>query len=556
MPISWVEKLMRPDLRELEPYRSARMEAGGFEPDIGLDANEFPWPPFGKLAAEYKANRYPEPQPEVLLKKLASVWGAKPEQILVCRGSDDVIDILLRLFCEAGKDHIIICPPTYGAYRTYADIQGAGVVSVPLRKNDWQLDVPAILKKCTPRSKLIFVPFPNAPMGHRMKREDILKLCKARAEKSLIVVDEAYVSFSDEPEGMVADIAKYPNLVILRTLSKAHALAGERIGGGIATPEIIEHMQKIRAPYPLTQSSIRVTLDALSANGLIQGQEYRNILIAERARMTKLLAKSAWIEKVYPSVTNFLLVKTKDAKAFLAHLQSYGILVRSRHSDIPNTVRLSLGTPAENDTVLRALGVEVTKAARQTRLFSAQRGTKETSIDATVNLDAPNFLKVDTGIGFFDHMLSQVASHGGFGLELHCKGDLEIDQHHTIEDCALTLGEALKGALGDKRGVARFGFSAPLDEALAHVVVDLSGRPYAVFEGTLPAPMIGELNAEMVPHFFRSLATAMGAAIHVTVKGENAHHMTEASFKALGRALRQAFALEGSGGIPSTKGVL
>jgi imidazoleglycerol phosphate dehydratase HisB len=152
-------------------------------------------------------------------------------------------------------------------------------------------------------------------------------------------------------------------------------------------------------------------------------------------------------------------------------------------------------------------------------------------------------------------MLSQVAAHGGFGLELHCKGDLEIDQHHTIEDCALTLGEALRGALGDKRGVARFGFSAPLDEAVANVVVDLSGRPYAVFEGVLPAPMIGELNAEMVPHFYRSLATAMGAAIHVTVKGENAHHMTEASFKALGRALRQAFRYEGQG-IPSTKGVL
>ena len=191
------------------------------------------------------------------------------------------------------------------------------------------------------------------------------------------------------------------------------------------------------------------------------------------------------------------------------------------------------------------------------RLFSKRRATKETTIDVTVNLDAPNFLKIDTGIGFFDHMLSQLASHGGFGLELHCKGDLAIDQHHSIEDCALALGETLKAALGDKRGIARFGFSAPLDEAVANVVIDLSGRPYFVFTGELPAGKVGDMNGDMVPHFFRSLATAMGAAIHVTIEGENAHHMVEASFKAAGRALRQAFARDGNpAAVPSTKGVL
>jgi imidazoleglycerol phosphate dehydratase HisB len=238
-------------------------------------------------------------------------------------------------------------------------------------------------------------------------------------------------------------------------------------------------------------------------------------------------------------------------------LKQFGILARDRHGDIPNTVRLSVGTPAENNLVLQALGVSVTETAAQLtpRLFSSRRATKETAIDVTVNLDAPNFLAVDTGIGFFDHMLAQLASHGGFGLELHCKGDLEIDQHHSIEDCALALGEALKGALGDKRGIARFGFFAPLDEALAQVTIDLSGRPYFVFTGTLPAEAVGEMASEMVPHFFRSLATAMGAAIHVTVQGDNTHHMVEASFKATGRALRAAFRQEGQS-IPSTKGVL
>ena len=153
----------------------------------------------------------------------------KTEQILIGRGSDEAIDLLLRLFCRAGQDEILICPPTFGMYKVYAEIQGAKTIKVPLNAQ-WQLDVPAILKACTPNTKLIFIPSPNAPMGHEMNRNDILALCKARAEKSLIVIDEAYVEFTGDPKGLLPELAKYPNLVILRTLSKAHALAGERIG--------------------------------------------------------------------------------------------------------------------------------------------------------------------------------------------------------------------------------------------------------------------------------------------------------------------------------------
>ncbi len=557
--MTWLENLIRSDLRNLAGYSSAKTESGSFVPNIAIDANESPWPPFGDMAGFCKPNRYPEPQPAALRQRLADMYGVKAEQILIGRGSDDAIDVLLRLFCEAGRDQIMICPPTYGAYKVYADVQGAQTLSVPLRREDWQLDVPAMLAASTPQTKLIFIPSPNAPMGHMMKRDDILALCKARAEKSLIVVDEAYVDFTDNPLGMTDALKEYPNLVILRTLSKAHALAGERIGCALAAPEIVQRLLKVLAPYPLTQSSIRAALDALSPSGLIQNAARCRTLLAERERMAKLLPQSPWVEKVFPSVTNYLLVQTKDSAAFIAQLRGFGILPRNRHSDIPNTVRLSISSPEDNNLVLQALGVSLAKADIPVpeRLFSARRATKETAIDVTVNLDRPDFLAIDTGIGFFDHMLAQIATHGGFGLELHCKGDLKIDQHHTIEDCALTLGEALKGALGDKRGIARFGFSAPLDEAVANVVIDLSGRPYCVFEGHLPAPTIGEMSAEMVPHFFRSLATALAAAIHVTVQGVNAHHMTEAAFKATGRALRQAFRREGvSDVLPSTKGVL
>jgi histidinol-phosphate aminotransferase/imidazoleglycerol-phosphate dehydratase/histidinol-phosphatase len=554
--MNWLTTLIRPDLQGLAAYSSARTEAGGFVPSIGIDANEFPWPPFGQMAAKGAFNRYPEPQPAALVARLAAIWEMAPDHILLGRGSDEGIDILLRLFCQAGKDQILICPPTYGMYKVAAKIQGAEVFTVPLTA-DWQLDLPAILKKATPQTKLIFIPSPNAPMGHLMRREDILALCKARATQSLIVVDEAYIEFTDQPEGMLRELANNPNLVILRTLSKAHALAGERIGCVIAAAEIVQNLRKILAPYPLTQSSIRAALEALSPNGLIQNAERRRLLVTERERMMRLLPQSPWVVSAFPSAANFLLIQTKDSAAFMRHMRRFGILPRDRNNEIANTVRLSIGTPEENNMVLQVLDIKVTETAAQLtpRLFSTHRGTKETLIDVTVNLDAPGFLQIETGIGFFDHMLSQLAAHGGFGLALQCKGDLEIDQHHSVEDCALALGEALKAALGDKRGIARFGFTAPLDEALAQVTIDLSGRPYCVFNGTLPAPAIGGLNSEMVPHFFHSLATALGASLHLSLQGENTHHMVEAAFKATGRALRQAFRREGQE-LPSTKGVL
>jgi imidazoleglycerol-phosphate dehydratase / histidinol-phosphatase len=190
--------------------------------------------------------------------------------------------------------------------------------------------------------------------------------------------------------------------------------------------------------------------------------------------------------------------------------------------------------------------------ARRARV---ERRTKETNIEVQVNLDATAPLQIVTGIGFFDHMLEQLAKHGGFSLELTCQGDLQIDEHHTVEDCALALGEALRRALGAKLGIARYGFLLPMDEAQAQVAIDLSGRAFAQFSGHFSREAVGGLPTELVPHFFRSLAESLGAAIHVSVTGENAHHMIEGCFKSVGRALRQAFRRE-SEELPSTKGVL
>ncbi len=183
------------------------------------------------------------------------------------------------------------------------------------------------------------------------------------------------------------------------------------------------------------------------------------------------------------------------------------------------------------------------------------RETKETRIEVHVNLDAEGPLELATGIGFFDHMLEQLSRHGGFALTLRCRGDLKVDEHHTVEDCALALGEALRRALGGKAGIARYGFLLPMDEAEAEVALDLSGRPFAQFSGHFTREAVGGLPTELVPHFFRSLSEGLGAAIHVRVTGENTHHMVEACFKGVGRALRQAIRREGTQ-LPSTKGVL
>ncbi len=189
------------------------------------------------------------------------------------------------------------------------------------------------------------------------------------------------------------------------------------------------------------------------------------------------------------------------------------------------------------------------------RRATVERNTNETAIRVLVDLDGGGSSQVETGIGFFDHMLDQLASHGGFRLELDCNGDLEIDEHHTVEDCALALGQALNSALGDRRGIGRYGFLLPMDESLAQVAIDLSGRPAIVFEADFPRDSVGQFSTEMVRHFFASLSQSLGAAIHLQVSGENTHHMIEALFKGTGRALRPALARQGSE-LPSTKGML
>lgn len=235
---------------------------------------------------------------------------------------------------------------------------------------------------------------------------------------------------------------------------------------------------------------------------------------------------------------------------------------------LDRTRSLVVGDRSETLGLARAMGISAASpvgtrgwediardALDQPRRARVRRKTRETEITVAVDLDRAAEPVVSTGIGFFDHMLEQLGKHGGFGLEVRCSGDLEVDEHHTVEDVALAIGQALRQALGDKLGIARYGFLLAMDEAEAQVAVDLSGRAFAVFEGAFPRDSVGGLPTELVPHFFRSLSETLGAALHVAVRGDNAHHMVEACFKGVARAFRQAFARSGAD-LPSTKGIL
>lgn len=244
-----------------------------------------------------------------------------------------------------------------------------------------------------------------------------------------------------------------------------------------------------------------------------------------------------------------------DFFARVAVDRSGSVVIGDRNTDVELGSNLGVPCVRINPAHPQAWATIARELVDQPRTATVKRETRETRIRVDVDLDREGPIEVSTGIGFFDHMLEQVAKHGGFALRLQCEGDLHVDEHHTVEDTALTLGEALRDALGDKRGIARFGFLLPMDETQAQVALDLSGRPYFVFEGEFGRNEVGGLPTEMVPHFFRSLAESLGASLHLSVRGENTHHMVEGCFKATGRALRQAIRLEGEE-LPSTKGTL
>ena len=552
---SLAERLARPEILELPPFDIAARANGAFARDaIKLDANENPYPPLGDNPLSAGINRYPEPQPADLRAAMAALYGVDADALVVTRGADDAIDMIVRAFCRPSTDAVAICPPTFAAYAHFARLQGARLIEAPLGK-DFGFDPESFLDVAGAEAslKIAFLCSPNNPTGNAIYPDVVLRVAEA-LPGTIIVVDEAYIEFSDL-QSLALEAVRRPNLIVLRTLSKAYGLAGARVGAAIGSAELIAMASRALPPFPLPTPSIIAAVSALApARRSIHAERIARVR-ADRARLATLMKLAPGVQRVLAGGGNFLFLEVADPQGLAARLKQAGVRVRFRPNAAPGGVRISIGTDAENAALLAAFGLN--ERAPQSRRTEWVRETKETRIAVALDLDQAAPRRVDTGIPFFDHMLDQVAAHGGFSLLLACEGDLEIDAHHSVEDCAISFGEALARALGDRRGIGRFGFSLPMDEAEAHVLIDLSGRPYSRFEGAFAASHIGAYPTEMTAHVFRSLADTLGAAIHVRVDGENDHHKTEACFKAFGRALRQAIARAGKDdAIPSTKGVL
>ncbi len=470
-----------------------------------------PFPPL--VAGAEGLDRYPG-DTATLAARMAQIYGVAADSVLPVRGLTHGLELVWRLAARDGSS--VEAPdaePYAGLSRIYRVGEGETVATVV---------------------RALGSPEAVAEMA-------------ARLSPGLLVVDEGLVEFADASSA-AALIGDHANLVVLRSLSLAYGLAGARVGAALAQPQTLARLSEVVELYALPEPLIRLAMQALDPSRMIETAERIAGVRRERERLVREIGRLMVVE---PGVGPILMARPSDIETTLADLARFGVAADRSGDRLRLPVSLK---PEVNDRLLAALGLAVGKT-RAHRTGQAVRDTKETRIVCAVDLDTAGPIKIETGVGFFDHMLEQVAAHGGFSLRLSCEGDLHTDPHHTIEDSAIALGQALKQALGERRGIARYGFVLAMDEAQANVAIDLSGRPYPVFEGTFSTPYIGEYRTDLTAHVFRSLAEHLGAAVHISIKGDDDHHKTEAVYKGFGRALRQAIRIEGDA-VPSTKGVL
>lgn len=350
--VKWIDNVVRPEILTLVPYSSARSEhSSENNNEIQLDANENPWKPRGHSVS---INRYPEPQSAQLKRKLSQLYEVNPAQLLITRGADEGIDLLIRTFCRPGKDAIIVAPPTFGSYTVYAHIQCVKVINIPLNADDFSLNLSAMMLGND--VKIIFVCTPNNPTGSTVSLNQIKALCENYKERAIVVADEAYIDFADMLSAVTL-LEQYPNLVVLRTLSKAHALAGARIGAVIGNEDIIALVRKIIAPYPISILCYNAALDVLAPASLADTKEKVALIKTERERLYQCLQDAKDLVKVWPSATNFLLVIAKDADHLYQKLQRKNIIVRNWNKVIQGGLRITVGTPQENQQFLSVLGL-------------------------------------------------------------------------------------------------------------------------------------------------------------------------------------------------------
>ncbi len=338
-----IEKLVRSNIRTLKPYSSARSEFKG-SADVFLDANENPF--------DTGYNRYPDPLQLQLKERIAELKKVSPEYIFLGNGSDEAIDLLMRIFCEPKEDFIITLPPTYGMYKVSADIADVRIEEIPLDRR-FQPNVPAILEKGEdPNAKLLFLCSPNNPTGNNMDQDKVEELLKEF--EGIVIIDEAYVDFSSQPS-FIHRLDEFPNLVVLQTFSKAWGLAGIRLGMAFAQPAIIELFNKVKPPYNINQLTQQAALEALDKTD--QRRQWVDKILGQRAVVQQFLAGLGFVERIYPSEANFILVKVTDPDGLYQYLVEKKIIVRNRSKVIlcDGCLRISIGTPKENEKLFAAM---------------------------------------------------------------------------------------------------------------------------------------------------------------------------------------------------------
>jgi len=352
--VNAVISLARPEIAALKPYA----HAAWLPTHTRMHANEAPWRPSSD-ATVAGLNRYPEPQPPALIEPLAALYGVPAASVLATRGADEAIDVLARIYLRAGADAILQCSPTFGMYEVAARIQGADVVELPLKREEgWAVDPERLLAAWQPDIKLVYLCSPNNPTANLLAAASLEQICMGLDGKAIVVIDEAYIEWS-RSASLTRWLERFRTLAILRTMSKAHALAGARVGALLAAPELIQLAKRVLPPYALAQASVEAALRALEPTELLASQARLEALLAEREYLRQGLESSPLVDKVWPSDANFLLIDCRDADRFVSNSMAGGLIVRDlrAHPALPRSLRVTVGTRAQNDALLHCVGL-------------------------------------------------------------------------------------------------------------------------------------------------------------------------------------------------------
>lgn len=500
---------------------------------LRFDANTPPLPgvprvPIGDSFATL--NDYPEGTYPDLREAAAAYAGVEADEVVIGAGADDLIGLVARTFLAPGR-RAAVRRPTYPLYAIASGIEGAEAAAVPLEAEVLQgFDV-------------VWICNPANPTGELLDPEKIAALARAVPD-AVFAVDEAYFEYAGRT--VVPFVRAQPNLVAIRSLSKAFGFAALRVGYAVVAREVAAELDRRRAPAPVSSPAARIAAAALREPVLDVEME-----VSERERMRAALLAAGFDCPV--SHANFVYVPVEDGGALADRLEAQGVVVR-RYAD---AIRITPRLPAENDRLLAALGVQAAPSAARSGLVV--RTSAETSLRVSLVLDGRQRSRARTGIGFLDHLLAQLGFHGGLDLDVVAGGDVGVDEHHTVEDVMAALGAALRDALGGREGLTRYGSATvPMDEARATAAVDLVRRPHAEVALVFRGDRVGGLAPALLPHALERFAMEAGCTVHVEASGEDDHHVAEAAFKALGRALREACSRDGIAGAgqASTKGAL